>query len=192
MEKRSVKLRAGSKDGGRNSGPSPTGGADAVGRAESLRDPAWEDGLCPAERSGAVLPCPPPMPLLLAVIRAFGSVFPAGTPGIIEMRKVEISGSSWRFLSVSFFLMLFVWVISETYHSRKRDINSLCEAMAAIRSMCLPLPQSASWPSDPAPRRALLWSPVSARPSYRLLQPAGAGGASAFSCKAWFVFWFYI
>lgn len=95
----SLVLRTGSKGGGRNLGSSP-----AIGRVKLLINTSWGDRLCPAERSGVVLPFHPPTPLLLAVIWVFGCVFPAGAPGIIEMREGEISGSGWPFLFLLSFL----------------------------------------------------------------------------------------
>ena len=64
---------------------------------------------------GAILPFQPSMPLFLAVIWAFGYVFPAGVPGMIEVRKGEISGSAWPFLFLLFFLQLFFlsWMSSQ-------------------------------------------------------------------------------
>lgn len=97
------------------------------------------------------------------------------TPGIIDMRKGKITGASWPFLFLLFFLRLFVWMISETYHSRKRGINSLCGAIAQCQqlpSVCLPLSQSASWPSGPCAQACSASEPRLCPP---LLPPPPAG-----------------
>lgn len=73
------------------------------------------------------------------------------SPRIIRMRKREIPfGPLFSFCF--FFLGFLLWMISEMYYSRKRGLNSLCEAITQLqqlRCMCLPLSPSTFLHSDP-------------------------------------------